>query len=277
MHDSSSENPEQIHVTLKPFLGVPPTTYLPIAYSATLVVVLFLLLILPGLVHPGTVLTVASTPPHAAVSIDGAILGASGEGLFVPAGLRSLVVSKPGYAIYEDRITVDRRLVGSLFFPRRRTITTQLTVVSAEDLIETAMLNFSDWALVGEASGQYQFPPVGRELGLDLGASENTGLYSTFSEIALAHVDSEAQLNDLLAGALLGAAGGAALLAPGWDKAGRLITPVAAARTVASAVRGARRRRLHAGDQRGESGRCKRDHRTFPRRQPDNRSHWQVF
>ncbi len=210
MRDNIPENPEEVHVKLKPFLGVPPTTYLPILYSTALVAILFLLLILPGLVHPGTVLTVASTPPHAAVSIDGAILGAGGEGLFVPAGLRSIVVSKPGYATYEDQIATGRRLVGSLFFPRRRTINVELTAVSAQHLIETAALNFSGWALVGEASGQYQFPPVARELGLDLAASGSTELYRSFSEIVLAHVDSEAQLNDLLAGALLGAAGGAA-------------------------------------------------------------------
>lgn len=210
MRDTALENPEDVHVRLKPLFGVPPTTYLPILYGAAVVVVFFLLLVLPGLVKPGTILTVASTPPHAAVSVDGVIRGASGDGIFIRTGTRSLMVSKPGYAAVSNEITVGNRLIASLFFPRRRTINVRLTEISATHLIEEAALNFSRWALIGEASGQYQFPPVARELGVDLAASGSAGLYRGFSEIALAHVDSEAQLNDLVAGALLAAAGGTA-------------------------------------------------------------------
>ncbi len=210
MRDDTLENAEEIQVKLKPFLGVPPTTYLPILYSVAIVGIFFLLFILPGLVRAGTFLTVRSSPPHAAVAIDGVIRGTSGEKIFVRAGTRSVTVSKPGFTAFEDEIVVGRRLVGSLIFPRRRTFNVELVAVSTEHLIEAAALNYSRWALVGEASGQYQFPPVARELGVDLAASGSSGLYGTFSEIALAHMDSEAQLNDLLAGALLGAAGGVA-------------------------------------------------------------------
>ena len=101
MPDKAPVNPEDVEVKLKPFLGVQPATYLPVLYGFLLLVILFLLLFLPGIVRPGTVFTVVSTPPNAAVSVDGVIRGASGRDVFVPAAALGLVPSSAarGHAV----------------------------------------------------------------------------------------------------------------------------------------------------------------------------------
>jgi len=208
MQESDVQNPDEVHVKLKPFLGVPPTTYLPLFYAAALLIILFLLLMLPGLVKAGSVLTVTSSPPGAAVRVDGVIQGKAGDDIFVARGAREIAVTLPGHVAFEESVDVGRRLVGSLFFPRRIELSVSLDTVDAANLVDKAAQEFSQWALLGEASGQYQFPPVARTLGSDLAAAGVPGLYDDFMVAALPQLDSEAQSADLLAGALLAASGG---------------------------------------------------------------------
>ena len=208
MRDNTPEVPEDVDIKLKPFLGLQPTTYLPVIYGVVVAAILFLLLVLPGIIRPGTVLTVISTPPNAAVSVDGLIRGSSGDGVFVPAGHRVIGVTKPGHHEYSQELTIRRRLIGSLFVPRRQTLVADLSAISTDLLVISALSDFSEWSLFGEASGQYQFPPVARELGRNLAGTKNGVAYAEFLGSAVAHLDSESQLNDLLAGALVARSGG---------------------------------------------------------------------
>lgn len=210
MRESAPVPPDEVNVKLKSLFGISPGTYLPVMYGVGVLVLLFLIFLLPGVLHPGTLFTVRSSPAGAAVSVDGVVRGVAGDAVFVPSGDRTIEVSKPGYEPVQLQLVVRRRLVGSLLFPRRELLDVHLDTVAAVGLIHDALLEFSRWALVGEASGQYQFPPVARTLGADLAGSANGEEYDAFIAGALAHVNSEAQLNDLLSGALLARSGGAA-------------------------------------------------------------------
>lgn len=209
MQETPEQRPEDVHVKLKPIFGIEPTRYLPLLYLLAIVIILFLLLVLPGLVNPGTQLTVVSQPPFAAVAVDGVIRGYSGDPVFVPAGERTITVSRSGHVTYVEERDVGRRLVGSLFFPRKREIQVALEPEDPAMLVDRAVSEFARWALVGEASGQYQFPPVARDLGRDLGAGAAVDSFRSFSDQALPQVNSQAQLNDILAGSLFAVAGGA--------------------------------------------------------------------
>ncbi len=210
--DDSDQNPDEIQVRLKPILGLRPAVYVPAFYAVALVAILFAVLVLPGLRAHGSVITVRSTPPGAAVRIDGDYVGSTPGSFFVQSGTRELEIERPYFAAYRETVDVRGRVVGSWFFPRRAERDVVLALpggaAAAEReslrlLVRAAAEEFAAWALAGEASGQYQFPPVARDLWSDLRAVDpmgNAGVlpsFGAFVSFALPQVASEAQLADL--------------------------------------------------------------------------------
>ncbi|MFW5743498.1 MAG: SUMF1/EgtB/PvdO family nonheme iron enzyme [Spirochaetota bacterium] len=231
MSNEEQPRPEEVEVKLSPVLGVDPTVYVPIVWGALLLVVLFFVLVFPGIKRHGSLVTVVASPPRASFVVDGARMGTAPGTFFVGSGTRTIEVRRPGFSTYRESIDVPGRLVGSWIVPRRMELRVTLTGAEPASLVDDALLEFSDWALNGEASGQYQFPPIARALAADLSAvAPDDGEPSTpgaqvasaaareawdaFTRDALAHVASEAQLNDL-AGASLGFAGAGSVAVPG--------------------------------------------------------------
>lgn len=211
MSNEEQPRPEDIEVKLRPVLGVEPTVYVPVVWGALLLVVLFFVLVFPGIAHHGSLVTVVASPPRASVVVDGARVGTAPGTFFVASGTRELEVRRPGFSTHRESVDVPGRLVGSWFAPRRIEVRVSLSGADPQELADEALLEFSDWALTGEASGQYQLPPVARALAADLAAIEAEGgaapsaaraAWDTFAGDALAHVASEAQLNDLAAASL---------------------------------------------------------------------------
>jgi gamma-glutamyl hercynylcysteine S-oxide synthase len=147
-------------VSLKPLFGMPPAKWVPLAYLALLLLILFGFLVLPGLVKHGAVLTIESLPPGAAVEIDGVYVGATPVEAFVDSGDRRIVLSRPGYAEEAVLVDVPGRLIGSLLFPRRERIPLNLSVDQPDTVLSTAFEAFTAWSYIGEANAQYQFPPI---------------------------------------------------------------------------------------------------------------------
>jgi formylglycine-generating enzyme required for sulfatase activity len=207
MRDKTPENIEDVHVRLKPLFGIAPTTYVPVIYGILILAVVFLLLLLPGILNPGTRYTIISTPSHAAISVDGAMISATPDEVFVAEGMREIVISRPGFESSRQTLDVGGRLFGSLFVPRRETLRVNLVPGDLSGMISSAAAEFATWSLLGEASGQRQFPPLARELARNLAASGNADDYAAFAQGALRHIDSEAQLADLLSGAFMSRGG----------------------------------------------------------------------
>lgn len=211
MSHEEEPRPEDIEVKLRPVLGVEPTVYVPIVWGVLLLVALFFVLVFPGIRHHGSLVTVVSTPPRASVVVDGARVGTAPGTFFVASGERELEVRRPGFETHRESLDVGGRLFGSWFAPRRLELAVTLSGADPASLADAALVEFSDWALTGEASGQYQFPQVARALDADLSAiaaladeeaDDARAAWEVFVGDALAHVDSEAQLNDLAAGSL---------------------------------------------------------------------------
>jgi formylglycine-generating enzyme required for sulfatase activity len=146
-------------VKLPPLFGMSPNQWVPLAYIAGTVLLLFALLVLPGIAKHGSILEIRSLPPGAAVEVDGLYLGATPVEEFVSSGEREIIVSLPGYSQDAFVLEVPGRLFGSLFFPRREALEVSLTLDQPELVLSGAFDELTSWSYIGEANSQYQFPP----------------------------------------------------------------------------------------------------------------------
>ncbi|MFP3959847.1 MAG: SUMF1/EgtB/PvdO family nonheme iron enzyme [Spirochaetaceae bacterium] len=206
---ASAQSQAQHHtVKLTPLLGIPPTTYVPALLGAVLLVLLFFLLVFPGLRNNGTIIAFHSVPERASVLVDGARIGSTPVKAFVEKGRRSVTIRRPHFEEETFEVEVPGRLVGSLLFPRRLEITRRLTGGNAEQIAREAAQEFNRWSLVGEATSRNQFPPVLSAAATDLAAmtsSEETSVASAGTEElrkllthTLRDVSGEHQLADYL-------------------------------------------------------------------------------
>lgn len=147
-------------VRLKPLFGMLPAKWVPLAYLALLLIILFALLVLPGFLRHGAELTIESLPPGAAVEIDGLYVGATPVKESVDSGDRRILVSSPGYSQEAILLDVSGRLFGSLFFPKQQRVTVNLSVDQPDLVLSSAFEAYTAWSYIGEANSQYQFPPV---------------------------------------------------------------------------------------------------------------------
>ncbi len=220
MSSEEQPSPEDVEVRLKPVFGLEPSTYVPILYGFALAVILFVVLVLPGIQNHGSLVEVVTIPPNASVRVDGVRIGATPGTYFIASGAREIEISRPGFGPYRENVDIPGRLLGSRLFPRRVSLRVELDAADSDRLVRDAIDEFSGWSLTGEASGQYQFPPIARPLAADVRALVATpratvaaGAWADFTSAALPHVASEALLNDLAAAAL-GMGGASAVAVP---------------------------------------------------------------
>lgn len=155
-----NESVQDIQVHLKPFLGVEPKYYLAAIYLVIVLAVLFGLLVAPGLTHPGTRVTVTSTPPGAAVFYAGKHYGTTPLTAFFPEGKAPLLVSKPGFEPVTQDYSSGNNLVFSLFLPRTDTVTASLKPTSSDSVAVRYRTEVGRWALAIPFSSVYRFPPL---------------------------------------------------------------------------------------------------------------------
>ena len=89
MREKQETLPED-RVHLPVLLGVKPGIYLAFIYSIVLLVILFFILIYPGLSRPGSMVIFESQPSGAALRIDGIYMGTSPANIFISKGKHSM-------------------------------------------------------------------------------------------------------------------------------------------------------------------------------------------
>ncbi|SLM09825.1 putative PEGA domain protein [uncultured spirochete] len=163
----------QAKVTLKPVLGVRPRVYVPVLYSIAILVVLFFLLVNPGLSHPGARLQFSGHPDAAAVYIDGAYAGNTQDGAHAKPGPHQIEIRKQGFSSKVLQTTVPNRIFATLIFPPAVHLGYALEPQSQEAIMLPAFKDFASWALSGKPSAIYQLPMTLSEASRDLASIQN--------------------------------------------------------------------------------------------------------
>lgn len=156
-------------VKLRPLLGIRPGVYLTVLYALIIGVILFFILLYPGIKEPGGQLSVTSEPQGAAVRVDGVYRGTTPTGFFVSRGSHSVDLVMPGFVDLHKSITMGSRIFASRFFPARQQLSLTLTTEDPLGALVLGAQEFERWSFTGEPSETYQFPLVLSEAAYRLG------------------------------------------------------------------------------------------------------------
>jgi len=152
------QNETEDAVRLKPLLGVRPGVWLTVLYSFILIVILFFLLVLPGLVRGGAFLSVKTEPTGAAIRINGVYRGTSADRIFLPKGSYTVEAVLPGFEKAGAVYNIPRRVFGSLFFPLRKQIEFTLTASDPAGAFAQDAADFAAWSFGPEPTAAWQIP-----------------------------------------------------------------------------------------------------------------------
>lgn len=169
-HDKriTQQDIDEAKVILPRLFGLEPRHWYPGFLAVFLIIALFAVSILPGLRQFGTVYSIKTFPTGSAVFIDGKYLGSAPGSWFIPAGTTELTVSKPGFTPVQQTLAVGGRIFGTLFFPKKLTVSISLGTDNPEKILEDAFSLHSDFGNSGPASSVYQLPAVLSDALLDI-------------------------------------------------------------------------------------------------------------
>ncbi len=197
-------------VHLKPIFGIRPGVYLTVLYAFMAGAVLFSLLILPGIVRNGSLVSFVTYPEEAVVEIEGVYVGSTPCTVFVKRGTRAAVISKAYYEAVPVTLKIRGRLFLSLFSPRRETVSRALTFANPIAAAQELVGDYAKWAMALPHTANYQMPALARQTIGALAAQNALSpeqLYDILINL-IPYMTSESTLSDLSAAACLSAGNG---------------------------------------------------------------------
>jgi gamma-glutamyl hercynylcysteine S-oxide synthase len=206
---------DEASVRLKSLFGLSPGRYLALLYALALIGMLFALLVLPGLRRNGAYYTFTLDPPDAAVYIDGSYRVSGSAPSFVLKGDHELLVAREGFIDSVIAFKAEGRVFGSLFFPRKESLSLSLASENAAAILQAGMKDYSAWSMAGAPSEAYQHP-----MALSDAARAWSGVLRTdpltepptgFAGAALSYASNSAALRDALRASSIVLSGSAAL------------------------------------------------------------------
>ncbi len=167
----SEDEISELSVTLKHRLGISPQVYVPLVWGGLLLAILVAVLVVPGMRTSGEEVTITTAPAGARILVDGEHRGTSPATIFMSQGVREIQVI---LGTASDRIEADigRRLVGSLFVPKRRDYSIVFDDPDVALTVDSGIAEFAQWSLMGEPSSQFQYAPVAHTTARRLWASQ---------------------------------------------------------------------------------------------------------
>jgi len=139
-------------------MNIRPGVYLACIYGAVLAVILFFILLYPGISNPGSVLMVHSEPWGAAVLVDGVYMGTAPGAFFAPRGQRRVELRLPGFTPQKTELRVRGRLFASRFFPLRVEVRKTLEAPNPALAFANEAADYAAWTFIGEPSAAHQIP-----------------------------------------------------------------------------------------------------------------------
>ena len=146
------------NVRLKSFMGIRPGVYLAGLYGLILLLVLFFILLYPGISKPGSMITVNSEPRGAAVLVDGVYREATPCKIFVARGHHQIELDLPGFLPRQVEKDVGGRLFASALFPLQAEISEKLESEKITEAFNDSAAEYAAWTFTGEPSAAYQIP-----------------------------------------------------------------------------------------------------------------------
>ncbi|MCL2008033.1 MAG: SUMF1/EgtB/PvdO family nonheme iron enzyme [Treponema sp.] len=146
------------NVRLKPILGIQPGVYLACLYGIILLIILFFILLYPGLRNPGSVIIVKTIPRGAAILVDGIYRGSSPNEVFAGRGRRQIELSLPGFESIFIEEDIGGRVFASRLFPSRVYIDESLKSPDPVAAFINEAFEFAEWSFAGEPGPAYQIP-----------------------------------------------------------------------------------------------------------------------
>ncbi|MDR1147682.1 MAG: SUMF1/EgtB/PvdO family nonheme iron enzyme [Spirochaetaceae bacterium] len=156
--DSAKDAGAQDKVRLSPVLGLRPGVYLTCIYSLAIIIILFFLLVFPGIIRRGSLVTISSEPYGAAVRVDDVFFDAAPCAIFVEEGRRRFDIVMPGFEDFSTEADVGAGIFASLFFPRCLSIHAELKESAPLAALTIGAKEAAAWSFTGESAGTYQTP-----------------------------------------------------------------------------------------------------------------------
>jgi len=198
------EPEDQVH--LKPILGLRPGVYLAIAGSVVILIVLFFILLYPGIVRPGAMVVFTSEPSGAALRVDDLYIGSSPCRVFVSKGEHVIEAVLPGFETERLDRVIPSRIFASALFPRRHKLNVTLVTADPSAALAEAAHDYAAWTFGGEPTAAWQIPlSLSEGVYRDGGAaSDADGLLTAAARFAV----TRAALRDLVRASTLAVNGG---------------------------------------------------------------------
>lgn len=145
---------------MKNFLGMKPGKYLFILYSLLLLIILFFLLVYPGIKENGSVVVFGSNPESVSVWNGDVYVGATPCKAFFPKGSYTITLKKIGFEEKAVTIQVKGRVFCSKFLPRKLKVNIELALTNPDAIMQNAYTEFATYGLINSFSERYQPQPV---------------------------------------------------------------------------------------------------------------------
>ena len=185
-------------VRLRPFLGMPPGTYLTGIYALVLVLALFLVLVYPGLRSPGGRIAVTATPRHVTVLLDGRFVGTTPLSVDAGPGTHDLELTRSGFAAVRLQVELAPRVLGTLIVRNRASAHADLELIDAPGVARRS---------VAEYGGAAHVTGIIEDAGRSLAGAGPADQYA-FLRAVVPFVDRRQALGALVRAAASSAAGG---------------------------------------------------------------------
>lgn len=141
-------------------MGMKPGQYLFYLYSAILLVILFFILVFPGLRNNGSEVSFESDPAGTSVWMGDTYVGSTPCTAFVPAGNHTFVFRKTGYEEKAHAAEIGGRIFASALIPAKATVSEKLEMKNLDIILKKGFREFSEWGLINSFSPSYQPEPV---------------------------------------------------------------------------------------------------------------------
>ncbi len=147
---------EDLCIEMKTVLGIKPGIYLTVYYSAAVILILFLILVLPGIRNYGSRIFFKTAPDTVSVWIDDVYAGSTPCTVFVKKGSHTVKYRKPGFREISEDISVKGYFFATVLKKPEIVFTRKLEIEDLEKYLEWNMNEITHWGGIGSFYPSYQ-------------------------------------------------------------------------------------------------------------------------